>query len=69
MFGYGGRGGVSMQGIHNPMDRVDAGLKDEDVRARRKHQRYVHSQHFNLLNLKKKLTFITTTTTTTFITW
>ena len=42
-----------MQGIHNPMDRVDAGLKDEDVRARRKHQRYVHSQHFNLLNLKK----------------
>jgi hypothetical protein len=31
--GMGMRGMVG--GMHNPMDRVDAGLKDEDVRARR----------------------------------
>lgn len=35
--GMGMRG--MMEGMHNPMDRVDAGLKDEDVRARRKWQR------------------------------
>ncbi len=34
MFG----GGIRMN-VHSPMDRVDAGLKDEDARARRRHDR------------------------------
>jgi hypothetical protein len=41
MFMMGGRGGRGGGGIdlHDPMSRVDAGLKDEDVRARRNWQR------------------------------